>query len=705
MCHGEKDPNKRPRFREGRKMKNILSKLLAAMLTMVLTLAPLSALAEDAVWEPEVAEAAVEEAAGAVDDQDIAVDQDIAAGEIDAEVSEDEFELSDDEDDGWYTEDFTADTVEVASAGDQVPVEVPVEEPAEEPAEKPEKEPAEEPTEEPEKEPTDEPVEEPVKEASVEAVEEVAETPAEEAAPVPASEPVVAAEDADTSAKLEEAAPAAEAAPGIPTQVVRNKAVVYLNRGDALQLVVAGRTIKSCKSGKRKVASVSKTGLVTARKKGKCRITVNLKGKGKKKIVVTVKVVDPTLPRSVRITNGKVITMYKGETLQLNAVLAPETATSWLKWKSSKKKVATVNANGVVYARKKGKTKITVRARNKKKYTVTIKVIKGSRPVATSPKTMSITQEMLDAMIDAQIRMVNEERAKEGRKPLHADPELIAYAKERAQETTVKWAHERPDGTSGRARIMEVRNCGAGENIAINYFKGNAEDSARAVTTQWVNSTKGHRQNMLRNDWRHIGVGVVVGSYGGSTALYWVQIFTTDPITFQTPEEFMAELRARVARDQKNEKRVLRGEMTIDEAFPDAEYYASTRQGLRNQLDLMESVLNGEKGLCDIPDFLHEYIFKQVSERVLSGVLPAEVTFSHILNAERRLNDVVPDTEDNREIRALLIGLMKQRVLNKEVSLTRYFPRSRLEYEDIREEITQAFQQLYPGQSPEWPDR
>ncbi|MBR0367586.1 MAG: Ig-like domain-containing protein [Clostridia bacterium] len=683
-------------------MKNILTKLLAAILTMALTLAPLSGLAEDGVQEPEVAEAAVEEATEAVDDQDILDDQDIAAGDVDAEVSEDEFELYDDEDDGWSTEDFTADAAEVTPAGDQEPVEVPVEEPAEESAEEPAEEPTEETAEEPEKEPSEEPVEE----ASVEALEEVAETPAEEAAVTPASQPVVVAEDADTSAKLEEAAPAvaAEAAPGIPTQVVRNKAVVYLNKGDVLQLVVAGRTIRSCKSGKRKVASVSKTGLVTARKKGKTKITVNLKGKGKKKIVVTVKAVDPTLPRSVRITNGKVITMYKGETLQLNAVLAPETATSWLKWKSSKRKVATVSKSGVVYARKKGKTKITVRARNKKKYTVTVKVIKGWGS-GTSGKVVVLTLQMLDAMAEAQIRLTNEERAKEGKAPLETDPELMAYAKVRAQELTRKFSHERPDGTSGRARIMEVRNCGAGENIAINYFKGNAEDSARAVTTQWVNSTKGHRQNMLRNDWRHIGVGVVVGSYGGSTALYWVQIFTTDPITFQTPEEFMAELRARVARDQENEKRVLRGEMTIDEAFPDAEFYASTRQGLRNQLDLMESVLNGEKGLCDIPDFLHEYIFKQVSQRVLSGELSAEVTFSHILNAERRLNDVVPDTEKNGEIRALLIGLMKQRVLNKEVSLTRYFPRSRLEYEDIREEITQAFQQLYPGESPEWPDR
>lgn len=79
---------------------------------------------------------------------------------------------------------------------------------------------------------------------------------------------------------------------------------------------------------KRKVVAVSKTGLVTAKKKGKSKIVVRLAGKGKKKITVTVKVADPTIPKSVTITNGKVITMYRGESLQLNAVLAPATATS-----------------------------------------------------------------------------------------------------------------------------------------------------------------------------------------------------------------------------------------------------------------------------------------------------------------------------------------------------------------------------------------
>lgn len=57
----------------------------------------------------------------------------------------------------------------------------------------------------------------------------------------------------------------------------------------------------------------------------------------------------------------------------------------------------------MVYARKKGKTKITVRARNKKKYTVTVKVRKGTRPAAILPKRMSISQEFMEKLRQAPV--------------------------------------------------------------------------------------------------------------------------------------------------------------------------------------------------------------------------------------------------------------------------------------------------------------
>ena len=60
--------------------------------------------------------------------------------------------------------------------------------------------------------------------------------------------------------------------------------------------------------------------------------------------------------------------------VQLNAVIQPAGAQANLKWKSSKKKVAKINASGLLTPRKAGKTKITVKAGKKKSsFKVTIR--------------------------------------------------------------------------------------------------------------------------------------------------------------------------------------------------------------------------------------------------------------------------------------------------------------------------------------------
>lgn len=203
--------------------------------------------------------------------------------------------------------------------------------------------------------------------------------PAAEAPVTTEETSVIMTEDVQINAKL------AEAASGVSVTTVKNKSVLNLTKGDVVQLAVNGRTIKSCKSSKRKVAGVSKAGVLTAKKQGKTKVTVNLKGKGRKKITVTVKVTDPTLPTKVSITNGKTVTVGKGQSVQLNTVLTPNTAWSGLKWKSSKRKIATVNGNGVVTAKKLGKTKITVTTRNGKKASVTVKVVKAAATSTSAP--------------------------------------------------------------------------------------------------------------------------------------------------------------------------------------------------------------------------------------------------------------------------------------------------------------------------------
>ena len=144
---------------------------------------------------------------------------------------------------------------------------------------------------------------------------------------------------------------------------------VYL--GTRYQIVVPNNTIASCKSSSRKVAKVSKTGLITPKKAGQATITIQTK---KKTLTLALTVVDPTVPTKVVILEGKQGTVYVGQELGLTARVYPASASQSVKWKSSRKSVAKVSAKGVVTGVKPGKARITAIAGKKQAtYTVTVK--------------------------------------------------------------------------------------------------------------------------------------------------------------------------------------------------------------------------------------------------------------------------------------------------------------------------------------------
>ncbi len=154
---------------------------------------------------------------------------------------------------------------------------------------------------------------------------------------------------------------------------------VVLNLGEQLQLsadfaVSRGWQLKSVKSSKAKIAAVNESGLVTAMRVGKAKITVATKNK--KKATVTVKVIDPTVPTGVYLNKKGTQKMKVGETMKLQAAILPTTATTTYTWKSSKAKVAAVDQNGNVIALKKGSATIAVRTANGKVAKVKIKVSK-----------------------------------------------------------------------------------------------------------------------------------------------------------------------------------------------------------------------------------------------------------------------------------------------------------------------------------------
>ena len=104
------------------------------------------------------------------------------------------------------------------------------------------------------------------------------------------------------------------------------------------------------------------------------------------------------------------------------------------------------------------------------------------------------------------LRLVNEERAKEGLEPYEFGYSGYACAKLRAQELLVRFEHTRPDGTPcftvfNELGVNELFSS-MGENIAMGHR------SPEDVVDAWMNSP-GHRANILDPDYEQLAVGVV----------------------------------------------------------------------------------------------------------------------------------------------------------------------------------------------------
>jgi len=147
----------------------------------------------------------------------------------------------------------------------------------------------------------------------------------------------------------------------IPLSISKS-GTVRATLGLSYQISVPGKAIKTCKSSNTKVATVTKQGLMKAKKVGTAKITVTPKKGGK--LTLKVKVVDPNTPTAVTIDAGSDATLTVGGQLQLAATVSPATAPQDVTWKSSNRQVATVTKKGLVTAVKRGQATITATAAN-----------------------------------------------------------------------------------------------------------------------------------------------------------------------------------------------------------------------------------------------------------------------------------------------------------------------------------------------------
>ncbi len=139
------------------------------------------------------------------------------------------------------------------------------------------------------------------------------------------------------------------------------------------------------------------------------------------------------------------------------------------------------------------------------------------------PTVADLTAENLEEYADEVFRLTNKERVKGGREPLERDPLMDEAAMIRASEIkAVDEAggkpHTRLDGTSFATVFddLEIEGKLYGENLA------RAEASPKNAVDAWMKSTKGHRENMLRERFDKMGVGVYQREDG---RLNWIQLF------------------------------------------------------------------------------------------------------------------------------------------------------------------------------------
>lgn len=152
-----------------------------------------------------------------------------------------------------------------------------------------------------------------------------------------------------------------------------NKSSVTLTPAKKITLtstVSPNGTKVTWKSSKTSVATVSSTGVVTAKKAGTAVITATTSDGVKATCKVTVK----NAPKSIKLNKSKV-TIKKGKTYDLKYTITKNTYTALVKYSTSNKKVATVSSKGVIKAVKKGTAVITVKTDNGKvaKCKVTVK--------------------------------------------------------------------------------------------------------------------------------------------------------------------------------------------------------------------------------------------------------------------------------------------------------------------------------------------
>jgi uncharacterized YkwD family protein/spore coat assembly protein SafA len=162
------------------------------------------------------------------------------------------------------------------------------------------------------------------------------------------------------------------------------------------------------------------------------------------------------------------------------------------------------------------------------KYQIGLSEIIQANPTVKNPALIYPNQKLNIPNIDnvknvenQVLHIVNEERTKAGLNPLQMDWELERVARTKSQDMADKgyFSHQSPTYGSPFDMMKQfgINYRSAGENIA------SGQTTPVSVMESWMNS-QGHRANILKPEYTHIGVGYY---RGGNYGHMWTQMFIT----------------------------------------------------------------------------------------------------------------------------------------------------------------------------------
>ena len=266
-------------------------------------------------------------------------------------------------------------------------------------------------------------------------------------------------------------APAPTPVPAIPKLTLVKNTKLTKNIGEKFSIAVTKADATGYTSSAPAIAEVNELGVVSPLSSGKAKIVVTLSNK--KKVTLSLTVVDPSIPTKITLNKKGTITMDVEESLKLDYSLTPSTADPEVSWTSSKPSVATVDEEGVIRPVKAGTTTITAKT-FKGGITAKLKVKVADK---YAPKKVIIREgKKLTIPIDAQFVQLNAET-----KPANA----------RKQFT---WSSSKPEIASvdkngkitlhavGKTKITVISYNGKKASITINV-------SAKAQSTSGPAST------------------------------------------------------------------------------------------------------------------------------------------------------------------------------------------------------------------------